>query len=272
MCSSFLRGVALVALLVGSAEARELRVCADPNNLPFSNEAGEGLENKLVALVAEELGAEIRYTWWAQRRGFLRNTLKADACDLVPGLPANLEGVRTTAPYYRSSYVFVTRTEGPEVASFNDPILRDVKVGVHLIGDDGWNTPPAHALARRGIVENVRGYMIYGDYNEPNPPAGILRALAVREIDVAVVWGPLGGYFASREAVPLRVTPVRPAFDGPRLPMVFDISMAVRKEDEGLRQEVDAALARRRTEVDLILAAYGVPRAEPTFKHAEAGR
>jgi len=254
------------------ASARELRVCADPNNLPFSNEAGEGLENKLAALVAEELGAEIRYTWWAQRRGFLRNTLKADACDLVPGLPANLEGVRTTAPYYRSSYVFVTRTEGPEVASFNDPILRDVKVGVHLIGDDGWNTPPAHALARRGIVENVRGYMIYGDYNEPNPPAGILRALAERAIDVAVVWGPLGGYFASREAVPLRVTPVRPAFDGPRLPMVFDISMAVRKEDEGLRQEVDAALARRRTEVDLILAAYGVPRAEPTFKHAEAGR
>ena len=272
MCSSFLRGVALMALFVGSAEARELRVCADPNNLPFSNEAGEGLENKLAALVAEELGAEIRYTWWAQRRGFLRNTLKADACDLVPGLPANLEGVRTTAPYYRSSYVFVTRTEGPEVASFNDPILRDVKVGVHLIGDDGWNTPPAHALARRGIVENVRGYMIYGDYNEPNPPAGILRALAERAIDVAVVWGPLGGYFASREAVPLRVTPVRPAFDGPRLPMVFDISMAVRKEDEGLRQEVDAALARRRTEVDLILAAYGVPRAEPTFKHAEAGR
>jgi mxaJ protein len=186
----------------------------------------------------------------------------------VPGLPANLEGVRTSAPYYRSSYVFVTRADGPEVASFNDQVLRQVKVGVHLIGDDGWNTPPAHALTRRGIVQNVRGYMIYGDYNEPNPPAKILQALSEGEIDVAVVWGPLGGYFAQRESVPLKVTPVRPAFDGPQLPMVFDISMAVRKEDEALRQEVDAALARRRAEVDAILAVYGVPRLDGGVKSA----
>jgi len=274
MCSSSLRALVLAACLAGAAgaQARELRVCADPNNLPFSNEAGQGFENKLVALVAQELGAEVRYTWWAQRRGFLRSTLKAEVCDVVPGLPANLEGVRTTAPYYRSSYVFVTRTDGPQVASFNDPVLRDAKVGVHLIGDDGSNTPPAHALARRGIVENVRGYMIYGDYAEPNPPARILEALAEGKIDVAVVWGPLGGYFAGRESVPLTVAPVRPAFDGPQLPMVFDISMAVRKEDEALRQELDLALARRRTEVDAILADYGVPRVDRAFKHAEATR
>jgi mxaJ protein len=271
MCSSFLRGVAVAAILViaGGVEARELRVCADPNNLPFSNEAGEGFENKLISLIAEDLGAEVRYTWWAQRRGFLRNTLKAEACDLVPGLPANLEGVRTTAPYYRSSYVFVTRADGPEIASFNDPILRQVKVGVHLIGDDGSNTPPAHALARRGIVENVRGYMIYGDYREPNPPERILQALAGGEIDVAIVWGPLGGYFAARESASLKVTPVRPAFDGPQLPMVFDISMAVRKEDEALRQEIDAAVARRRAEFDAILSAYGVPRLDRSQKRAE---
>jgi mxaJ protein len=270
MCSSFPKGLALAALLLaaGSVEARELRVCADPNNLPFSNEAGEGLENKLVALIAEEFGAELRYTWWAQRRGFLRNTLKAEACDLVPGLPANLEGVRTTAPYYRSTYVFVTRAEGPEVTSYNDPVLREAKIGVHLIGDDGSNTPPAHALARRGVIDNVRGYMVYGNYGEPNPPARIMASLAQGDIDVAVVWGPLGGYFATRQAVPLKVTPVRPSFDGPQLPMVFDISMAVRKEDEALRQEVDAALARRRTDVDAILAAYGVPRVDDGVRHA----
>jgi mxaJ protein len=270
MCSSFPKGLAFVALLLaaGSVEARDLRVCADPNNLPFSNEAGEGLENKIVALIAEELGAELHYTWWAQRRGFLRNTLKAEACDLVPGLPANLEGVRTTAPYYRSTYVFVTRADGPEVASYNDQVLREMKIGVHLIGDDGSNTPPAHALARRGVIDNVRGYMVYGDYGEPNPPARILASLAQGEIDVAVVWGPLGGYFATRQAVPLKVTPVRPSFDGPQLPMVFDISMAVRKEDDALRQEVDAALARRRTDVDAILAAYGVPRIDGSVKHA----
>jgi mxaJ protein len=270
MCSSFPRSLAFAALLfaAGSVEARELRVCADPNNLPFSNEAGEGLENKIVALIAEELGAELRYTWWAQRRGFLRNTLKAEACDLVPGLPANLEGVRTTAPYYRSTYVFVTRANGPEITSYNDPVLREARVGVHLIGDDGSNTPPAHALARRGVIDNVRGYMVYGDYGEPNPPARIMTSLAQGEIDVAVVWGPLGGYFATRQAVPLKVTPVRPSFDGPQLPMVFDISMAVRKEDETLRQEVDAALSRRRTDVDAILAAYGVPRVDSGVKHA----
>jgi mxaJ protein len=270
MCSSFLKWVVLAGSLLaaGGAQARELRVCADLNNLPFSNEAGEGFENKIVSLVAEELGAEVRYTWWAQRRGFLRNTLKAEACDLVPGLPSNLEGVRTTAPYYRSSYVFVTRADAPEVASFNDPVLRQAKIGVHLIGDDGSNTPPAHALSRRGIVENVRGYMIYGDYNDPNPPARILEALASGEIDVAIVWGPLGGYFAGRESVPLKITPVRPIFDGPQLPMVFDISMAVRKEDEALRQEVDKALARRWTEVDAILAAYAVPRLDAGLKQA----
>jgi mxaJ protein len=272
MCSSSLKGVALAGLLLlaGGAQARELRVCADPNNLPFSNEAGEGFENRIAALVAEELGAEVRYTWWAQRRGFLRNTLKADACDLVTGLPANLEGVRTTAPYYRSSYVFVTRAEGPEIASFDDPVLRELKIGVHLIGDDGANPPPAHALGRRGLVGNVRGYMIYGDYAEPNPPARILDALAQGEIDVAVVWGPLGGYFASRQAVPLKVAPVRPSFDGPKLPMVFDISMAVRAQDEALRQEVDIALARRRADVDRILEDYGVPRLDRPSRHAGA--
>ena len=270
MCSSFLKGAALAALLAtaGGVQARELRVCADPNNLPFSNEAGEGFENKIVSLIAQELGAEVRYTWWAQRRGFLRNTLKAEICDLVPGLPANLEGVRTTAPYYRSSYVFVTRAGSLEIESFNDPALRAVTIGVHLIGDDGSNTPPAHALSRRGIVENVRGFMIYGDYNEPDPPARILKALAGGDIDIAVVWGPLGGYFAEREGVPLKVHPVRPIFDGPQLPMAFDISMAVRKEDEPLRQEVDAALARHRPEVDAILAAYGVPRLDTGMKQA----
>ncbi len=274
MCSSSLRGLALAGLLLAAtgAGARELRVCADPNNLPLSNEAGEGFENRIAALLAEEMGADLRYTWWAQRRGFLRNTLKAEACDLVTGLPANYEGVRTTAPYYRSTYVFVTRADGPEIASFNDPVLRDLKIGVHLIGDDGSNTPPAHALARRGVVDNVRGYMIYGDYAEPNPPARIIDALAQGEIDVAVVWGPLGGYFATREPVRLKVTPVRPSFDGPKLPMVFDISMAVRKEDEALRQEVDAALTRRRAEVDRILADYGVPRLDRPPQQADAVR
>ncbi len=259
----------LFALAALPATARELRVCADPNNLPFSNEKGEGFENRIVELIAQELGATVEYTWWAQRRGFLRNTLKAGLCDVVPGTPSNMEGLRTTAPYYRSSYVFVTRADGPTIASFNDRQLRDVLVGVQLIGDDGSNAPPAHALSRRGIIDNVRGYSVYGDYRKPNPPARIIEALAKGEIDVAAVWGPLAGYFAARQAVALKLAPVRPAFDGPQLPMVWDISMAVRKEDEALRQQLDAALDRRRKEVDAILAGYGVPRMDGPAKRAE---
>jgi mxaJ protein len=260
-----LAAAAVLAAMVfaAPASARELRVCADPNNLPFSNEAREGFENKIVDLVAKDLDATVAYTWWAQRRGFVRNTLKAGLCDLVPGTPSNMEMMRTTRPYYRSVYVFVTRADEPEISSFDDPVLREAKVGVHLIGNDGFNTPPAHALSRRGIVETVRGYTIYGDYSKPNPPARLVEAVAKGEVDVAVVWGPLAGYFAPRQGVPLKVTPVKPQVDGPRLPMTFDISMGVRREDEAFRQEIDAVLARRKADVDAILAHYGVPRADP---------
>jgi mxaJ protein len=273
MSSSFPKALAVALVLAPTfAEGRELRVCADPNNLPFSNDRGEGFENKLAALVAEELGATVTYTWHAQRRGFLRQTLKGGACDLVPGLPSGLEGVRTTAPYYRSTYVFVTREDGPDVGSFDDAKLRTLRVGVQLVGDDGWNTPPAHALARRGIIGNVRGYSLYGDYREPNPPARIVDAVASREIDVAVVWGPLAGFFATREPQPLRIRAVLPQRDDPELPMAFDISMAVRTDDKELWSAVDGALRRRRADVDAVLAAYGLPRAEAAGPETEAAR
>ncbi|WP_245518908.1 MULTISPECIES: substrate-binding domain-containing protein [unclassified Mesorhizobium] len=254
--------VAALALLLAAAaaEARELRVCADPNNMPFSNTAGQGFENKIASIVAAELGASLTYTWWAQRRGFVRNTLKAGLCDLVLGTPANVEMLRTTTPYYRSSYVFVTRQDGPDISSFNDPRLRDIRIGVQLIGDDGANSPPVQALGRRGIVGRLVGYPVYGDYSAPNPPARIVEAVAGGEIDLAVVWGPLAGYFAAKQKVPLRIRPVAPRIDGPLLPMVYDISMGVRREDDRLRGEVDAALSKHKTEIDAVLAQYSVPR------------
>ena len=155
-----------------SATLGALRVCADPNNLPFSNQRGEGFENRLASLIARDLHARVEYTWWAQRRGFVRNTLKTGSCDVIMGVPATMDMVLHTAPYYRSTYVFVTRrTRGIVVRSLDDPVLRRVRVGVQLIGDDGANTPPAHALARRGIVQNVRGYTVYGDYSTDSPPS-----------------------------------------------------------------------------------------------------
>jgi quinoprotein dehydrogenase-associated probable ABC transporter substrate-binding protein len=258
-----------------SAAARrrgELRVCADPNNLPFSNRAGEGFENRLAELIAREMGVTVKYTWFAQRRGFIRNTLRAGECDLVAGIPSSFELALPTRPYYRSTYVFVYRKDaGFDVRSFDDPVLKRKKIGVHLVGDDYSNTPPAHALANRGMVENVRGYTLYGDYSTPNPPARILDALASGEIDVAIVWGPLAGYFAPRQRVPLEVVPVAPQVDVPFLPFVFDISMGVRRDDAALKADVEQILARRRAEVEAILDEYGVPRVGPRHRSAVGG-
>ncbi|GLC23917.1 substrate-binding domain-containing protein [Roseisolibacter agri] len=238
-----------------------LRVCADPNNLPFSNDRREGFENRLAELLAREMGARLEYTWWAQRRGFFRETVNASKCDLVPGVPTRLDMVLTTRPYYRSSYAFVQRRDAAtRVTSLDDPALRRLKVGVQFIGDDYANTPPAHALAARGIVENVVGFSIYGDYREPNPPARIIDAVADGTVDVAIVWGPLGGYFARRGRVPMTVVPVTPQVDPRSLPLAFDVSMGVRRKDAALRDEVQAVLTRRHDAVAAILDAYGVPR------------
>lgn len=240
---------------------RSLRVCADPNNLPFTNQKRQGFENELADLVARDLHAEVRYTWWPQRRGFIRNTLKAGACDVVLGIPSSFEMALATRPYYRSTYVFVSRKDrGIEVRSFDDPALKKLRIGVQMIGDDGYNAPPAHALANRGIVGNVVGYTVYGDYSQPNPPARIVEAVASGEIDLAVVWGPLAGYFAPRQKVPLSIVPVSPQIDMPFLPFVFDISMGVRREDAKLQAELDRILERRRPEIDALLDRYGVPR------------
>jgi mxaJ protein len=260
-----MRRLALALLLLLSACApKPLRVCADPNNLPFSNKAGQGFENRLAEMVAKDLDRPVRYVWWAQRRGYVRNTLRADECDVWPGVASQLEMLSSTRPYYRSTYVFVTRADrGLDIQGFDDPKLKTLKIGVQLVGDDGANTPPSHALARRGIVQNLRGYTLYGNYAQPNPPAAIVQAVDSGEVDVAVVWGPLAGYFAKRAAHPLKLTPVKPWLDGPQWPMVFDVSMGVRKDDAKLRQALDGVLEKRRADVQSLLRSYGVPVVEP---------
>jgi mxaJ protein len=250
------------------APPRELRVCADPNNLPFTNDRLEGFENRIAALVARDLHAAVRYTWWAQRRGFIRNTLKAGRCDLVMGVPASFELALTTRPYYRSTYVFLSRTgRGHTVRSFDDPALRRLRIGVQMIGDDYSNAPPAHALAHRHIVSNIVGYMVYGDYARPNPPARIVEAVARGDVDLAVAWGPLAGYFAAQQPVGLTITPVSPQIDLPFLPFVFDISMGVRRGDKALKEELDGIIDRRRADIDAILAEYHVPRVDTPAAH-----
>jgi mxaJ protein len=256
-----LPAIAVLVLATASAAAGTLGVCADPNNLPFSNDRREGYENRIAELVAHDMGREVQYTWWAQRRGFVRRTLKDGLCEVVMGVPASMDMFDTTRPYYRSSYVFLTRQKsGLDLESLDDPRLRWLRVGVQLIGDDGANTPPAHALARRGIISNVRGYMIYGDYRSAAPTAEIVDAVARGDIDVALVWGPQAAYFSGMQREQLVWKPVKPWLDGPRLPMVFDISMGVLRGNGSLRAALDKALQHRQTEVEAILDEYRVPR------------
>jgi mxaJ protein len=243
--------------------AKELRVCADPNNLPFSNRAGEGFENKLADMIGQKLGWTVAYTWWAQRRGFVRHTLKAGDCDLVIGVPAHYHLVETTIPYYRSTYVFVTqRSRHLDLVSLTDARLHSLKIGVHLIGDDGNNPPPADVLGQQGIVENVRGYPIYGDYRDPNPPARLIEAVADGTVDVAAVWGPLGGYFAKRSKVPLAVSPIADGDKFAPQQFQFDIAMGVRKGDHQLRDQLNAFIAQNRDEIATLLKSYDVPLVE----------
>lgn len=255
--------VALVLATASSAAGeakRVLRVCADPNNAPLSSERGRSIEGDVARVIARGLGARIEYTWWAQRRGFLRNTLAAMDCDVVIGIPAGADGpVRTTAPYYRSTYAFVTRAKDKlAITSFDDPKLRALRIGVQLVGDDGANPPPIHALARRGIVDNVTGYNIVGDYTKESPAAGVMRALERGDIDVAVAWGPIAGGYARRSKTKLVLSPITAAEPG--LPMAFSIAMGVRKGDEALAGEIDRILVARRAEILRVLDAWRVPR------------
>jgi mxaJ protein len=234
---------------------RALRVCADPNNLPFTDQQEAGFENATATLIARELGATLQYVWWPERRGFLRRTLQAHHCDVVMGLPTGYPGVLTTQPVYRSGYVFVYGPRAAHASSTASPELRAMRIGVPLVGDDGANPPVTDALVENGLVNNLRGYPVYGDYRAESPPAELIRAVSRGDVDVAVAWGPLAGYYAARMSPVLAIAPLA----DPDKRFSFDISLAVRREDSSLRAELDVVLARRRSEIGAILHRYHVP-------------
>jgi quinoprotein dehydrogenase-associated probable ABC transporter substrate-binding protein len=239
---------------------RLLRVCADPNNLPYSNSARQGFENKLADLVAQKLRADLQYHWQPQRRGFIRNTLKANFCDLIMGVPSESEMLLATIPYYRSTYVFVAKKESAlHVTSLNSPLLRKLRIGVQIVGDDYTNTPPVHALSQRGIVRNVVGYRVTDDYAKASPTARLIEAVSAGDVDLAIAWGPIAGYFSQRQAVPLELLAVPPASDPHALPFVFDISMGIRRGEDNLKEELDAIIEENSGRISEILRNYGVP-------------
>jgi mxaJ protein len=263
--SRMLAALALVTISTTSAgvsaspraqSQRALRVCADPANLPYSNRQLQGFENKIAALVARELGAHLTYTWWAQRRGFLRNTLNAGECDVVLGVPAGLELVRSTRPYYRSTFAFVSRADRAlsSLRSIDDERLRSLKIGVPLAGDDGANPAPAMALSRRGMASNLVGFPLLAESGRSVPAA--VEAVASGALDVAVLWGPVAG--AAFKQPGLLVRPLRETRDE-QMPFAFSIAMGVRRQDIELARELDVVIARKRTALIAILREYHVP-------------
>jgi mxaJ protein len=255
--SSLFRRLLCFALLLGLSVPLlgqgQLRVCADPDNLPFSNRLQQGFENHIAELLARDMHVRLTYEWQRMGRGFVREYLGKARCDMVVGIPANFSQLLTTHPYYRSTYVFVSRrTAQVRPASLNDPALHRMKVGVQVLDDD--YAPPAHALARRGMQANIVGFETTGD----DAPS-IVRAVVNRKVDTAVVWGPLAGYFAQRYPRKLTLTPVQPEVDPPGLPFTFAISMGVRKGNAQLRDRLQQFLDRRHSEIHTILHTYGVP-------------
>lgn len=256
-----IRGIWLLLVLslaTPAAGAAALRVCSDPNNLPFSNRALEGFENKIAVLLAHDLGLTLEYTFAKQQKTFAERTLNAHRCDLIMGVPLGLPGILETQPYYRSSYVFVYRGDDDwHLHSLRDHRLRHLKIGVHLIGVD--DLPPTIALGEQGIVDNVRGFMIYGDTAQPNPPTRLLDAVANHSIDVAIVWGPFAGFFSSRSSVPLRVASIDDTASFAPLPFRYAIAMGVRQGDAALRDQLDRVIDRELDTIHETLSAYGVP-------------
>jgi mxaJ protein len=252
------RKLAFICLAVVQVSGRPiLRVCADPNNLPFSNEQKQGFENKLAELVARSMGSRLEYTWWSQRKNFAKRSLQEGACDVVMGIPSGLQGVLTSEPYYRSTYVFVSRRDrNLQIESLTDPRLSALRIGIHVVGDDF--APPAYALAHRGITERIVGFSLLGSFGETNPPRKLIDAVANNEVDLAIAWGPFAGYFSQEEKAALAITPVQPpVFLG--VPFTYSIAAGMRPGNEGLKTELDRILQAKSAAVQQILRSYDVP-------------
>lgn len=243
------------ALAVDQPEAVDrsaLRVCSDPGNMPFSNVKREGFENKIAELLAAKLGVEVKYTWFPQATGFLRNTLRARRCDLVVGIASGAELVLNTNPYYHSTYVMVTRkADGIAADRLDDPVLKPLKIGL-IAG-----TPPAAVVARNGLMAKAKPYDLVVDTRYDSPSHRMVEDLAAGTIDVALLWGPLGGYFAAQHGDALTVTPLVHEAKSSR--MDYYIAMGVRPGETHWKHDIDKLITENRDQITAILRDYHVP-------------
>jgi len=262
--------VAMAALVMGAAgsaapaQAWEMRVCADPDNMPFSRRDAGGFENKIAKVLADDLGAKLTFVWWPETEEMVSKQLREGNCDIIMGSPETSGGVLPTIAYYRSPFAFVYRADaGYDISSFDDDVLKKLRIGFNV-----RNSSPDQALVTRGLSQNVVTLPYNHDISVPTqddkaplgdgPEAGLFEALARGDFDVAIPWGPVAGYFASRQKVPLKVVPTD-EFDTSFLPMYIAMVIVVRQGDESLRDRLNIAIADRWDEINAVLKAYGVP-------------
>lgn len=230
-----------------------LLICADPDNMPYSNRALQGFDNRIAIEVARALDRRPVFIWSRARRGFIRREFNSGKCDILAGIPVGMRAVLTTNPYYRSTYVFVTRSSDHlHLASFDDPNLNGKRIGLQVMEED--LSPPSLPLIRSGHAAQFVGFPSFGD-----AAGDIVRSVAAKRIGLAVVWGPLAGYFARQQPGVISLTPVHPAVDSSGIPFVFDIALGVRRRDTALRDQLNAALASKSAAIQRILTRYGVP-------------
>ncbi|MGH7511586.1 MAG: quinoprotein dehydrogenase-associated putative ABC transporter substrate-binding protein [Gemmatimonadales bacterium] len=264
LCLLLLTGAGLTAARPAQAQRPAprdpavIRVCADPDNMPSSNNKNEGYENKIAELIATELKAKLTYVWYPTRRGYFR-ILNGMYCDMALEAPAGLDMAGVTKPYFRSGYVFVAR-QGSGLDNLNslaDPRLKKLKIGVNMYTADAENSPPAMALSRYGVVGNLKGYFTF--YSDQDRPEDIIKGVANKDVDIAIAWGPLAGYFAKQSPVPLTLTPLPPKDSLSDIPFQYNMGIAIRRRDKEFRDSLQAVLERRRPEIDAILKQYNVP-------------
>ena len=230
-----------------------LRVCADPRNLPFSNDKGEGFENKLGELVADKLHKKLDYVYFPQATGFVRMTLGAHRCDVIMGFPQGDDMVQGTNPYYRTAYALVAK-EGSgleDVATLGDDRLKGKHIGIVA------GTPPATNMAANGLMADAKSYPLMIDTRLDSSAEAMIGDLTSGKIDAGILWGPMAGYYAKKASPPLHVTPLVKETTGPRL--AFRIGMGVRPADQNWKRLLNRVIQENQPAINKILLDYGVP-------------
>jgi quinoprotein dehydrogenase-associated probable ABC transporter substrate-binding protein len=240
-------------LSIELVDPKVLRVCADPHNMPFSNDKGEGFENKLAELLAAKLDKKLAYAFFPQATGFVRNTLGAHRCDVIMGFPQGDDLVQGTNPYYRTAYALITKAGVgiEDVATLSDPRLKDKRIGIVA------GTPPATNMAVNGLMTNARPYPLVIDTRVDSSAEAMIKDLRAGAIDVGILWGPMAGWYARRADPPLHVTPLVKETSGPKL--AYRIGMGVRGADQNWKRLLNRFIQENQGAIDKLLIGFGVP-------------